>query len=119
MDVHTIDTAGAARAVPPDPAFAQPPVPNSGPPLSLPGQSAHPGDPSPRGETLHGAISQIAGNGSAVNVSFRVLSHPHQIVTVFKDEKTGEVISEFPSETMVLIAQFFDKLAGAVLDKQA
>jgi len=38
---------------------------------------------------------------------------------VFKNSDTGEVITQFPPEAMVLIAQFFNKLAGAVLDRTA
>jgi uncharacterized FlaG/YvyC family protein len=40
-------------------------------------------------------------------------------VTVFRNADTGEEIVQFPPETMILIAQLFDKLAGAVLDRTA
>ena len=38
---------------------------------------------------------------------------------MFKNSDTGEVITQFPPEAMVLIAQFFNKLAGAVVDRTA
>ena len=70
-------------------------------------------------ETLHQALSQLVGSGSKVSISFRVVHGPNEIVTVFTNSETGELISEFPPEAMVLIAQFFNKLAGAVLDRTA
>lgn len=70
-------------------------------------------------ETLSQALSTLAGGGANVSVSFQVLEHPDQIVTVFKNADTGEVITQFPAQTMVVLAQFFNKLAGAVLDRTA
>jgi hypothetical protein len=113
MDVQAIDqaqaTAQAASAVQPGqlPAFPTPPVP---------GQKAAPAHGSD--ETLHSALSSLVGGGSHVSVQFRVVG-PNEIVTVFKNAETGEVITQFPTEAMVLIAQFFNKLAGAVVDRTA
>jgi hypothetical protein len=112
MDVQAIDqapvTAQAANAVPPGqlPAF---PTPASGQKPPLP----HIPD-----GTLHTALSALVGGGSHVSVQFRVVG-PNEIVTVFKNSETGEVITQFPPEAMVLIAQFFNKLAGAVVDRTA
>jgi len=58
------------------------------------------------------------GGGSKVSVQYRVVGQ-NEIVTVFKNADTGEVITQFPPEAMVLIAQFFNKLAGAVVDRTA
>jgi hypothetical protein len=69
-------------------------------------------------ETLHNALSQLVG-GAHVSVQFRVVEGTHDIVTVFKNADTGEVITQFPPEALVLIAQFFNKLAGAVVDRTA
>ena len=108
MDVQAIDQTQAA-------AQAQ---------ASVPGLQAFPGpDPSQKpqmvkDETLHRALSQLVGGGSHVSVQFRVVG-ANEIVTVFKNSDTGEVITQFPPEAMVLIAQFFNKLAGAVLDRTA
>jgi hypothetical protein len=85
------------------PAFPAPPVP---------GQKHVPD------ETLHNALSQLVG-GAPVSVQFRVVEGTHDIVTVFKNADTGEVITQFPPEALVLIAQFFNKLAGAVVDRTA
>ena len=118
MDVQTIDqglgaaAAGTLNGAPAAPA-AQPAapaqaqeVPNLKPPHSA-------------DETLHSALSHLVGGGSNVAVQFKVVHGTNQIVTVFTNKDTGEEISQFPAESMVLIAQFFNKLAGAVVDRTA
>ena len=110
MDVQAIDqaqaTGQAAAAAPAGlPAFPAPPDPSQ--------KMQHVND-----ETLHHALSQLVGGGSHVSVQFKVVGQ-NDIVTVFKNSETGEVITQFPSEAMVLIAQFFNKLAGAVVDRTA
>ena len=109
MDVQAIDqTQAAAQAQAPVPglqAFPSPPDPSQKPQVV-------------KDETLHRALSQLVGGGSHVSVQFRVVG-ANEIVTVFKNSDTGEVITQFPPEAMVLIAQFFNKLAGAVLDRTA
>ena len=113
MDVQVIDPAlgmqAAPAAAPSGAAGALPQAPD--PNL----KSA----PQPADETLHHAFSQLVGGGSNVAVSFRVEHGTNKVVTVFKNADTGEVISQFPAESLVLIGQFFDKLAGAVLDRTA
>jgi len=109
MDVQAIDqsqpTALAATAPPVGlPAFPTPADAKKSEPAA--------------GETLHRALSQLVGGGSHVSVQFKVVG-PGEVVTVFKNTDTGEVITQFPAESMVLIAQFFNKLAGAVLDRTA
>ncbi|HYZ15496.1 MAG TPA: flagellar protein FlaG [Candidatus Acidoferrum sp.] len=106
MDVQTIDpgTQTAAPAPPSTPASHG----------TLAAREVPVEDP-----TLHQALSQLAGRGANVSVSFRVTHHPNEIVTVFRNADTGEEIVQFPPETMILIAQLFDKLAGAVLDRTA
>jgi hypothetical protein len=111
MEVQAIDQVqasgqAAAAAQVGLPAFPVPPEP---------GQKLPPGV---KDETLHTALSALVGGGSHVSVQFRVVS-PNEIVTVFKNSETGEVITQFPAESMVLIAQFFNKLAGAVVDGTA
>ncbi len=115
MDVQAIDNIAAT----------------SGPAAGSPGElSAFPTAPAsthapddgakaaPAPETLHHALSQLVGGGSSVSVQYKVVA-PNEIVTVFKNADTGEVITQFPSEAMVLIAQFFNQLAGAVVDRTA
>jgi uncharacterized FlaG/YvyC family protein len=123
MDVQAIDPgqiAAAAPVQPAQPANATQPAPHL---------VVHAGTPAPDAaaaqkprvaeETLHRALSHLIGGGSNVAVQFRVVQGPNEIVTVFKNADTGEVISECPAQSMVLIAQFFNKLAGAVLDRTA
>jgi hypothetical protein len=53
-----------------------------------------------------------------VSVSFQVEQDPNEIVTVFTDKTTGKVIVQFPSETLIALAKFFDKLDGNVVNKK-
>ncbi len=125
MDVQAIDPGQIAAAVSSPPANGTFPAAHAGTPA--PEAAAHaaaPGTlpahkPPASDETLHRALSHLVGGGSNVTVQFRVSHGPNEIVTVFKNVDTGEVISEFPAQSMVLIAQFFNKLAGAVLDRTA
>jgi hypothetical protein len=109
MDVQAIDKAAAAG----QPAAA---VVQRGPLPAFPDPSAHQANSAD--QTLHNALSQLVGGGSRVSVQYRVVGQ-NEIVTVFKNADTGEVITQFPPEAMVLIAQFFNKLAGAVVDRTA
>jgi uncharacterized FlaG/YvyC family protein len=116
MDVQAIDQTGAAGQT------AQPGQTAPAATATAPGLPAFP-DPTQKpqrvsDETLHAALSQLVGGGSHVSVQFKVVGQ-NDIVTVFKNSETGEVITQFPSEAMVLIAQFFNKLAGAVVDRTA
>lgn len=70
-----------------------------------------------------GKIYNIAGSNIAV--SFQVASGSNEIVTVFTDKTSGKVIVQFPSETLIALAKFFQKLDGggsdsngAVVDKK-
>jgi uncharacterized FlaG/YvyC family protein len=53
-----------------------------------------------------------------VSVSFQVETDPNEIVTVFTDKSTGKVIVQFPSETMIALAKYFDHLDGSVVNKK-
>ncbi|HEX3551443.1 MAG TPA: flagellar protein FlaG [Candidatus Elarobacter sp.] len=119
MDVQAIDnisaTSGPAAKAPGELAA----FPTASP---APAAPSAPGDatqkPAHTEQTLHHALSQLVGGGSNVSVQYKVVS-PNEIVTVFTNADTGAVITQFPSEAMVLIAQFFNKLAGAVVDRTA
>ena len=52
-----------------------------------------------------------------VSVSFQVAG-PNEIVTVFTDKTTGKVIVQFPSETLIALGKFLDKLDGSVVNKK-
>jgi hypothetical protein len=110
MDVQAIDQAQATALAAPAPQVGLPAFP--APSGSNKSASAI------ADQTLHRALSQLVGGGSQVSVQFKVVS-PGEVVTVFKNSDTGEVITQFPAESMVLIAQFFNKLAGAVVDRTA
>jgi flagellar protein FlaG len=53
-----------------------------------------------------------------ISVSFQIEQNPNEIVTVFTDKQTGKVIVQFPSETLIALAKFFDKLDGNVVNKK-
>jgi len=110
MDVQAIDQAQATALATPLPPVGLPAFP-------APSDTKKTGAPV-ADQTLHRALSQLVGSGSQVSVQFKVVS-PGEVVTVFKNSDTGEVITQFPAESMVLIAQFFNKLAGAVVDRTA
>jgi hypothetical protein len=97
----------------------------SGAPVSTPGtHSATPGEsPQARGG-LAPAIAKLFGSVTPpepirLDVSYRVLTHPDQIVTVFSDPKTGAEVAQFPPDILVGLAQFFDSPRGVTLDRDA
>jgi hypothetical protein len=108
MDVQAIVTAPMSGAVAPTSEGAQP---EGGPEQKL---SAPIGD-----STLHTALAQLVGGGDDVTVHYRVTEHPNEIVTVFRNLRTGAIISEFPTEMMIKIAELFNQLAGATIDHSA
>lgn len=69
--------------------------------------------------TLQPVVAKLFNAAAAdVQVSFQISKNPDEIITVFTDKSTGKEIVQFPSETLVALAQFFNKLAGNVLDKK-
>jgi len=67
---------------------------------------------------LYGAPAQTT------SVSFQPAAGSNEIVTVVTNTQTGKVVVQFPAETLVALAQFFQKLDsgsadnGAVVDKK-
>ncbi|HEX3463997.1 MAG TPA: hypothetical protein VHS78_08125 [Candidatus Elarobacter sp.] len=116
MDVQAIDKTAPAvvAATAPQPSAQAPGL------QAFPAQSEANHAPPEHGPdaTLHAALSSLVGGGSQVSVQFKVVGQ-NEIVTVFKNAETGQEITQFPAEAMVLIAQFFNKLAGAVVDRTA
>ena len=61
---------------------------------------------------------------STVQVSFQQAQDSNEIVTVFTDTLTHKVIVQIPSESLIALAQFFQKIDannadnGAVVDKK-
>jgi hypothetical protein len=69
--------------------------------------------------TIASGIAKLYNAQEAnVSVSFEIEQDPNEIVTVFTDKQTGKVIVQFPSETLVALAKFFDKLDGSVVNKK-
>lgn len=81
---------------------------------SLPPHVDH--DSTTLGAAVASAFNTAADN---VQVSFQVDPSSKDVVIVFTDKTTGKPIVQFPSETLIALAQFFNKLAGVVLDKKA
>jgi uncharacterized FlaG/YvyC family protein len=70
------------------------------------------------------AIAKLFGTKSPpdpirLDVSYRVLSKPDVIVTVFSDPQTGQEVAQFPPEILIGLAEFFDQQSGVTLDKDA
>jgi len=70
------------------------------------------------------AIAKLFGSSSPtlpirLDVSYRVLRDPDQIVTVFSDPSTGREVAQFPPDILINIAQFFDQQSGVTLDRDA
>jgi uncharacterized FlaG/YvyC family protein len=71
-------------------------------------------------ETLKPLVAKLYNAAEQnVEVSFQVAKGLGEVVTVFTDKTTGKVIVQFPSEQLVALAQFFQKLAGSILDAKA
>ena len=101
------------------------PAPDPSPGLAL--LPPAPGTPGQSGTgSLPGNVAKLVHAPVATTeVSFQPSSSSNEIVTVVTDKATGKVIVQFPSETLIALAQFFHKLDsaasnnGAVLDKKA
>ncbi len=87
----------------------------------------HGGTPStPSGSpSLPSNVAKLYGTPAATtSVSFQPAAGSNEIVTVVTNTQTGKVVVQFPSETLVALAQFFQKLDnttadnGAVVDKK-
>jgi uncharacterized FlaG/YvyC family protein len=118
--VSTGSTGGTAG---PTPA----PVRPSAPPMQASAQPPAPADGKQAQENksaIAPAIAKLFGDANPpepirLDVSYRVLRDPNEIVTVFSDPKTGQEVAQFPPEILVQIAQFFDQQRGATLDRNA
>jgi hypothetical protein len=79
--------------------------------------------PQPRGG-LAPAIAKLFGSATPpepirLDVTYRVLRDPDQIVTVFSDPSTGQEVAQFPPDILIGLAQFFDSPRGVTLDRDA
>jgi hypothetical protein len=138
MDVASVETAaqqiaGLTAFAPPagaSPSSAQPPssgVP-SAPDLTDPVPAA-PGQPSPTvppvfpkehaAGTIDDAVNKIFNaKPGPLQISYQTSTDPNEVIIVFRDPVTNQVVAQFPSEVLVRLAQFFNRVIGAVFDKQ-
>jgi hypothetical protein len=65
-----------------------------------------------------GVAKLFKAQAQNVSVSFRAEPGVNEIVTVFTDKESGKVIVQFPSETLIALGKFFDKLDGGVVNKK-
>jgi len=76
--------------------------------------------PASQDQTLTPALAKLFNTPQEnVSVSFQVAQDSNDVVVVLSDASTGKTIAQFPSETLIAMAQFFNKLAGAVVDQKA
>jgi uncharacterized FlaG/YvyC family protein len=74
--------------------------------------------------TLADTLGSFLGTGSqssapaSTSVSYRI-EKPDEIVTVISDHTTGREIAQFPTQTMIDIAQFFATEQGVTFDRNA
>ena len=109
------DPGTAQFAIPSVPA-APAPAATGSTPAATPGQT---GRAIGETATFHAAVGAVF-NGSDIDVSFRVAHDPNQIVIVYRNAQTGEVVSQIPSEAIIQLAEFFQREAtGALVDKGA
>jgi uncharacterized FlaG/YvyC family protein len=140
MDVSATGAASAAAAAQvsvgtvtgsvgpaPEPASTQvaAPAPSSNDSAPASEQGAAGGAPaSSTRDGIAPAIAKLFGSSATpdpirLDVSYRVLRDPNQIVTVFSDPKTGQEVAQFPPELLINLAQFFDQQRGVTLDADA
>jgi uncharacterized FlaG/YvyC family protein len=65
------------------------------------------------------AAEQVFAPGIAVSVSYQVVHNHQEVVTVFKDAATGQVVNQVPPEILLRLAAFFDQMAGGLVDSNA
>jgi len=109
-----VQAAPIAVAAPPPPAPSDFPE-NSGQPSSSDKSAALPKIDS----HLGAAASAFFHAPRPLSVEFHTDSHPNEIVTILRDATTGQVYAEFPPDAVARLADFFNHLAGFVVDQKA
>ena len=105
-DTGSKSAGGGADVIGPTPGLATLPASGSKAPVSLE-------------RTLPSGVAKLYNAAEQnVSVSFHIERNPNEIVTVFTDKQTGKVIVQFPSETLIALAKFFDTLDGGVVNKK-
>lgn len=81
--------------------------------------------PASKPQGISPAVARIFGSGAPVpqsaplNVSYRVVKDPNEIVIVFTDPNTGKEVAQFPPDLFAQLAQMLDHQRGATLDQNA
>jgi uncharacterized FlaG/YvyC family protein len=81
--------------------------------------------PAEKPQGISPAVARIFGSGAPVpqsaplNVSYRVVKDPNEIVIVFTDPNTGKEVAQFPPDLFAQLAQMLDHQRGATLDQNA
>ncbi len=65
------------------------------------------------------AATEVFAPGIAVSVSYQQVHNHQEIVTVFKDASTGQIVNQVPPEILLRLAAFFDQMAGGLVDSNA
>jgi hypothetical protein len=100
------------------PSVGPPPAANPGLAL-LPSGSSKGGSATGADQSFSSSVADLYNVPKATTqVSFRVAPGSNEIVTVVSDTATGKVLAQFPSETLIALAQFFQKLDGSVVDQK-
>lgn len=108
------------------------PAPPSAPQAIAPSDSTDPvalSDFPTSGKSLAGALKIDSHLGEAasaflhaprpLSVEFHTDRLPNEIVTILRDPTTGQVYAEFPPDAVARLADFFNHLAGFVVDQKA
>ncbi|HVA38749.1 MAG TPA: hypothetical protein VNJ51_14170 [Candidatus Dormibacteraeota bacterium] len=67
--------------------------------------------------TLPAAYAQIfTGNAQPMHVSVQLVHNPDEVVYVFTDASTGQVVFSVPPEIVVKLAEMFNSTQGILLD---
>jgi len=68
-------------------------------------------------QSFAGAVQTVFA-GQNIEVNFRVAHDPNEIVIVYRNAQTGQIINQVPPEAIVRLAEFFQREAsGALVDQ--
>ena len=111
-------TSGSfAPPLPPDsdaPLAAQPPLVA----VQVPSTSSTGSKPIRVDSSLAETAAKVFHAPQPLNVEF-YSTRNNEIVTILRDPSTGQVFAEFPADAVVRLAEFFQHLAGFVVDQKA
>lgn len=99
-------------------SLGQPPTPSLAPVNAALGYDSSPPTKTLAADSKFGeTAAKIFHSPQPLNVEFHATNH--EIVTILRDPQSGQVYAEFPADAVVQIAEFFQHLAGFVVDHKA